>query len=1087
MPESYTRLKFENRLVDEKSFNVFKYRNYYNGGGAALGDVNGDGLPEVYLTSNQEDNKLFLNKGNFQFEDVTDAAGVAGTHHWSTGVCLVDLNADGQLDIYVCNSGNVSGDNRANELFINQGNDDDGVPRFKEAAAEYGVDDKGFSTHAAFFDYDRDGDLDLYVLNNAFRALSTFDLANNLRHERDQTGGGHKFYRNDNGKFSDVTAAAGMHSTVIAFGLGISVSDMNNDGWLDLYIANDFFERDYLYLNNHDGTFRESLTDMMRHVSLSSMGCDIADINNDGEMDVFGTDMLPENDYRLKTTFTFEPFDFYQKKIAWGYYHQFSQNTLQLNNGRDAEGRTTFSEIALLAGVAATDWSWGALLADLDNDGWKDVFITNGIFRDVTNQDYIAALMQEENLRKMLQGERIDIPELIQKIPSTKLSNYAFRNRGDLTFSNQAQEWGLDLPSFSNGAAYGDLDNDGDLDLVVNNVNMPAFVYRNETDSLDQNHYLKVKLAGAGRNTFAIGAKVTLKFSDGAMLVQEHVPMRGFQSSVDYALTFGLGEHDRIDTLFVDWPEGARSIQTNIACDQLLILNHKDAGRHSPSAISSSQSATSRFTEITATFPLPCQHRENSFNDFQREPFIPHLLSTEGPRIAKGDVNGDGLEDLYICAAKESAKVLLIQTAKGGFVSTNEAAFEAAKICEDTDAAFFDADNDGDLDLYVVSGGNEYATRAPALADRFYRNNGNGTFALVAHALPELYDSGSCVAPADFDRDGDVDLFVGSRSVPWQYGATPLSHLLVNEGRGKFSIATEMFAPELARVGMVTDAKWNDYDRDGDLDLVVVGEWMEVTLLQNTRNRLMNVTAQVGLSKTHGWWNCVEVEDVNNDGYVDFIAGNWGNNTEIKASAEEPASLYAADFDSNGVFDPLLCYFKQGKSYPLPLRSVLLEQLPRLQAKLPSHADYAGKTINEIFPEARLREVEIKHAFTFATTIFYGNKEGGFRAQPLPRAAQTAPVFAILCEDFNRDGAKDLLLAGNFHGLNPQLGRYDANYGVLLRSDAAGNFSAVPMHESGIHLTGEVRDAVIMRMRKHDVLIFAKNNDRAQIYERSTH
>ncbi len=594
MPESHTRLQFENKLADETNFNVFKYRNYYNGGGVAIGDVNNDGLPDVYLTSNQEDNKLFLNQGDFKFRDVTNDAGVTGTHNWSTGVCLADVNGDGRLDIYICNSGNLKGDNRANELFINQGNKKNGVPIFKEMAAAYGIDDKGFSTHAAFFDYDRDGDLDLYVLNNAFRPLSTFDLSRNLRRERDVSGGD-RLYRNDPSissgrKFVEVSEAAGIYGSVIAFGLGVSVSDIDNDGWCDIYVANDFFERDYLYINNHNGTFTEKLETMIRHTSLSSMGCDIADLNNDGWMDIFGTDMLPEDDYRLKTTFTFEPFDFYLKKISWGYYHQFSQNVLQLNNGGDAPGRVSFSDIGLLAGVAATDWSWGALLADLDNDGFKDVFVTNGIFRDVTDQDYIASLMQEENIRKILQGERIDIPELIQKIPSTRLSNYAFRNNGDLTFSNQAKEWGLELPSFSNGAAYGDLDGDGDQDLVINNVNQPAFVYRNEADSLTDHHYLKVKLLGAGMNAFALGAKVTLKWANGQIFVQEQMPVRGFQSSVDYILTFGLGKHDGIDTLIVDWPNGTRGIKTKVDADQIITLHQKDAAlRPSPLAPRSSK------------------------------------------------------------------------------------------------------------------------------------------------------------------------------------------------------------------------------------------------------------------------------------------------------------------------------------------------------------------------------------------------------------------------------------------------------------------------------------------------------------------
>jgi hypothetical protein len=1124
LPNDYTRLKFENKLVDETNFNVFKYRNYYNGGGVAIGDVNNDGLPDVYLTANQQDNKLFLNEGDFKFRDVTEQAGVAGTHNWSTGVCMVDVNGDGRLDIYVCNSGNIKGDNRANELFVNQGNKKNGVPVFKEAAAEYGIDDRGFSTHAVFFDYDRDGDLDLYVLNNAFRALSTFDLSKNLRHERDPDGGGDRLYRNDPSassgqapsassgqapstssgrRFVDVSDEAGIYGSVIAFGLGVSVSDIDNDGWCDIYVANDFFERDYLYINNRAGTFTEKLEEMIRHTSLSSMGADIADLNNDGLMDIFGTDMLPEDDYRLKTTFIFEPFDFYQKKIEWGYYHQFSQNVLQLNNGFDPaerglrQGRMSFSEIGLLAGVAETDWSWGAIILDLNNDGLKDIFVSNGIFRDVTDQDYIAYLMQEENIRKMLQGERIDFPDLIRKIPSTKLPNYAFRNNGDLTFTNLAKEWGLDTLSFSNGVAYGDLDGDGDNDLVINNVNQPAFVFRNEADSLTNNHYLKVKLAGEGMNPFAVGAKVTLKSANHRLFVLEQMPMRGFQSSVDYVLTFGLGENSLVDTLLVDWPDGTRGLKTNIAADQMVTLYQRDASRITHYALRFTPQSNPIFQEITETFPLQYRHVENEFNDFQREPLIPHQLSTEGPKIAKGDVNGDGLEDLYIGGAKESAGQLLMQTASGTFERINEQVFEKTKISEDVGAAFFDADGDGDLDLYVVSGGNEYSTRAPALLDRLYINNGRGDFTPSAKALPDFYDSGSCVEPGDFDGDGDVDLFVGSRSIPWQYGLTPTSYLLENDGRGNFSIVTEKYAPDLADVGMVTDAKWLDYNKDRKLDLVVVGEWMPVALFRNTGSRLVDVTKQVGLEKTNGWWNCVIVDDLNEDGYVDLVAGNLGENSKIQASPSEPASIYIADFDNNGLFEPILCYYKPvnglsglGKSYPMPLRPDLVYQLPYLRQKFPRHADYAGKQVTEILTEAQLNKAEIKKACTFATTVFYGNADGTFRSQPLPTEAQFSPVYAIVAKDFDADGAKDLLLAGNFHGLNPQLGRYDASYGTLLKGNAPSDgfyptgFTSVPMRNSGLFLTGQVRDMVVLSYRnKQEVIIFAKNDERIQVYE----
>jgi len=1080
LPSDYTDLEFENTLVDETDFNVFKYRNYYNGGGVAIGDVNNDGLPDVYLVANQRPNKLFLNQGDFRFQDVTDRAEVAGTHNWSTGVCLVDVNGDQRLDIYVCNSGNIKGDNRANELFVNQGTEEGGVPSFIEAAAEYGIDNPGFSTHAAFFDYDQDGDLDLYVLNNAFRAMSSFDLSNNLRYEPDQFGGDW-LYRNDNGKFVDVSDGAGIYRSVIGFGLGVSVCDINNDRWLDIYVANDFFERDYLYINNQNGTFTEKLEEMIQHISLSSMGGDIADLNNDGFLDIFATDMLPEDDYRLKTTFNFESFEFNKKKIKWGYYHQFSQNVLQLNRGFAPGHQILFSEIGLLAGVAETDWSWGGLIVDLNNDGLKDIFVSTGIFRDVTDQDYLVYLLKKENIRKILQGDRINFPELIRKIPSTKLSNYAFHNNGNLTFTNLAEDWGLDIPSFSNGVAYGDLDGDGDNDLVINNVNQPAFVFRNEADSLTNNHYLRVKLIGEGMNAFAVGSKVTLQCANQQTFVLEQMPMKGFQSSVDYILTFGLGENDRVDTLIVDWPDGTRDKKTNVAVDQVVTLYQRDAR---PYALNLPIYIDPIFRDISQELPLQYRHVENEFNDFQRELFIPYQLSTEGPNIAKGDVNGDGWEDLYIGGAKGSAGGLLIQTATGTFKSTNEALFEKTKISEDVGAAFFDVDGDNDLDLYVVSGGNEYSRQTSALLDRLYINNGRGIFSQSNDALPKFNASGACVEPGDFDGDGDLDLFVGSRSIPWKYGLTPTSYLLENDGERKFSIVTEKYAPELANAGMVTDAEWIDYNMDGKLDLVVVGEWMPVSLFKNTGDSLINVTGKVGLEKTNGWWNCVTVEDLNGDGYVDLVAGNLGKNSKIQASQSEPVTIYISDFDKNGLIEQILCYYKLGKSYPMLLRPDLLKQLPYLKKKFPTHADYAGKQITDIFTDEQLNKAVIKTASTFNTTVFYGNEEGIFRIQPLPTEAQFSPIYAILARDFNADGVKDLLLAGNFYGLDVQLGRYDASYGTLLIGNGEDGFASVPIQNSGLTLTGQVRNMISLRYKnKQEVIIFVKNDDRIQVYE----
>ena len=1081
LPAAYTNINFENNLVDEGTFNVFKYRNYYNGGGVAIGDINNDGLPDVYMTANQLKNKLYLNKGDLQFQDITGKAGVSGSHNWSTGVSMVDINGDGWLDIYVCNSGNIGDDTRANELFLNLKNDDNGVPQFRESAAAFGIDDKGFSTQAAFFDFDRDGDLDLYVLNNAFRALSTFDLSKNLREIRDPDGGD-RLYRNDDGHFVDVSEESGILGSVIAFGLGISISDVNNDGWLDIYIANDFFERDYLYLNNQNGTFSEQLETTMRLVSLSSMGCDIGDLNNDGLMDIIGTDMLPEDEYRLKTTFTFESFAGYTQKVDWGYFHQVSRNVLQLNNGPDAKGHFSFTELGLFAGVARTDWSWSVSIADLNNDTHKDIFISNGIFRDVTDQDYIAFLMKKENIQKIKKGEHIDIPELINRIPSTKLPNYAFENSGNLTFKNRSTDWGLDTGGYSNGAAYGDLDNDGDLDLVINNVNQPAFVFRNESDSLTSNHYLRIKLIGKGKNRDAIGAKVVLS-STGQTLAQEQIPVRGFQSSVDNRLVFGLGTNKMVDSVKVFWPNGDQSTALRIAADQEITLNWHDATPAGPSTHAAPSPLFSAHTE--AFSPLP-GHQENKFNDFMREPLLNHLLSTEGPAVATGDVNNDGFEDVYIGGAKGSAGKLFMQDRSGTFHDAGQTIFDATKVSEDVDAAFFDADGDDDLDLYVVSGGNEFSTRAPALIDRLYFNDGTGTFSRSKMSLPKFHASGATVSPGDFDGDGDLDLFVGGRSVPWRYGQIPTSYLLENDGSGTFSISTPEHAPGLARIGMVTDSQWHDFDRDGRLDLFIAGEWMPLTLFHNTENGLVDITEKAGLQNTNGWWNCIEVKDINGDGFVDIFAGNLGKNSTLHASLEEPVSLYLSDFDNNGTTEALLSFYKQGKNYPLLMRSEITKHLPYLNQKFPTHAAYADKEIKDIFTPAQLKKADIRQSFTLETTLFYQTEKGQFKAAPLPDAVQFAPVHAIEIDDFDNDGHRDIVLGGNFYGVKPQLGRYDASYGTFLQGDSGGKFEALSQLQSGLSLSGQVRD--ITRIKHPDgrlLLLFTKNNDTLQVYKRA--
>ncbi len=1080
LPPSYTGIRAANRLADENSFNVFRYRNFYNGGGVAVGDVNNDGLPDIYMVANSETNRLYLNRGDIRFRDVTSEAGVGGRHNWSTGACMVDINGDGWLDIYVCNSGNIAGDSRANELFINLGLGDDGTPLFREAAAEYGLDDPGYSTHAAFFDYDRDGDLDMYLLNNAFRALTTFDLSQNLRQERDPYGGD-RLYRNDGGRFVDVSAEAGIYGSVIGFGLGLSISDIDNDGWLDIYVANDFFERDYLYINNGDGTFSEEGETLLRLTSLASMGSDIADLNNDGRMDIYTTDMLPSDDYRLKTTFSFEAPELREQKAGWGYHQQVSRNMLQLNNGQGGAGQLPFSEVALLAGVAASDWSWGVLLADLDNDGLKDIFVSNGIYRDVTDQDYLEYLSAEENMREILSGDRIDFSGLIARIPSTPLPNVVFRNEGGLRFTDRAAEWGLDQPSFSNGAVYADLDGDGDNDLVINNVNQPAAIYRNESDSQSEHHYLQVRLIGSGGNTGAIGARVTLK-KGREQFVLEQMPMRVFQSSLDYRLTFGLGRHDSVDSLIVDWPDGARTTLRAVAAGQLLTLQQSEASVRSPQPVAAKAAL---FTDITAGFPLTYRHVENRFVDFHREPLMPRKLSTDGPRMAVGDVNGDGLDDLFIGGAKGFAGQLLVQTAAGGFESTNEDVLTKHLRSEDVDATLFDADGDGDLDLYVVSGGNEFPRRNKALRDRLYINDGQGVFTHRPKALPAIYASGSCVVPGDVDGDGDLDLFVGSRSLPWRYGLIPSSYLLLNDGAGNFVPQRSSSRTGPAGAGMVTAASWLDYDGDGLLDLVVVGEWMPITLYRNTGGgRLLNVTGQAGLGQTNGWWNSVAVADLDNDGRPDIIAGNWGHNSILKPTLSSPVLLYVADFDGNGRSESILAYPKESRSYPLLMRSNLLSQLPYLGERFPRHADYAGKQVTEIFNFGELLHAARMEAYTFTTSVFYGTASGVFREEPLPLEAQFSPVFAILAEDFDGNGTTDLLLGGNFYGMAAPFGRQDAGYGTFLSGDGKGGFMALPNRETGLALAGAVRHMLSFSYQNgRRVIVVARNDAPALIYE----
>jgi enediyne biosynthesis protein E4 len=1064
-------IKFVNTVKNTEDLNILTYRNYYNGGGVAIGDINNDGLSDIFFTANMGENKLYLNKGNMKFEDITNKAGVASADNWSTGVVMVDINNDKLLDIYVCNAGYNPNKLPYNQLFINNGD-----LTFTEKAAEYGLNDDGYTTHAAFFDYDGDGDLDCYILNNSFIPVNTLNNDNRrtLRAkdwpvEDFLKGGGDKLLRNDNGKFVDVSEKAGIYGSLIGFGLGVTVGDVNNDGWLDIYVSNDFYERDYLYLNNGNGTFKEDLTNEMQHLSLASMGSDMADVNNDGNPDVFATEMLPYDEERLKATTEFENIDVHEIKVQKDFFHQYSQNTLQVN-----QGNGTFKDVAHYSGIAASDWSWGALIFDADYDGNQDIFVCNGIYHDVIDQDFIDFFANDVMQKMAMTGKKEQIDAIIDKMPSNPIQNLMFRNNGNLKFENVSDKWGLTDKTFSNGAAYGDLDNDGDLDLVINNVNQEALLYQNNATKEANINYIGFQLTGSAKNTYAIGTKVQV-FSAGNIYQKENIPSRGFQSSMDYKMLIGLPKGQVIDSVLVLWQDRTftklQDFKTN-SINKVDFMTAKKAKYKYKKIVEKPL-----LQEVANTF---APHVEDVYNDFLTERTIHAKLSNEGPKVAVGDVNGDGLEDVYICGAKDQTKQIYIGQKDGSFKPIENKEIGRFIYFEDTAAEFFDADGDKDLDLFVGSGGNFARAGEREMQDRLFFNDGKGNFTMQAGSIPSNGMNTSVVLPIDYDGDGDMDIFVGSRSVPQYYGIAPKHYLYQNDGKGNFKDVQAEVAPALNKIGMITSAQYADIDGDQTKELIVVGEWMTPTILKYANGKFEIKTTEAFNGKSGFWFN-VTVADLDGDGDNDMILGNSSENCYLADRNDPPIKLWINDFDDNGFPEKILSYTVNGRDLPVVMKREMTKELPSLKKQVLKHHDYATKSIQDLFPADKLKKAFVKEAQYFKNIFAINDGKGNFTIQEMPLDCQLSSICAVLVKDINQDGKPDVLLGGNHFTFQPQYGRVDASYGEVLINQGNMNFSAIKYEKSGIKINGMIRDIKPIKIKGEDYILIAVNNEKIRL------
>jgi len=1064
-----TGIDFNNKVVDEKLNNSFVFRNFYNGGGVAIGDLNNDSLPDIFFTSNMGENKIYLNKGNFHFEDITARSGLRQDSMWSTGVMLVDINHDGWLDIYVCNSGHMKDGHRKNKLYIN--NKD---LTFTESAAKYGLDISAYTTQVSFFDYDNDGDLDCFMINNSPIPVNTLNNANRRDLPEAQwpvadflKGGGDHLFRNDNGHFTEVTREAGIHGTLISFGLGVSIGDVNGDNYPDIFVSNDSYERDYLYINQHNGTFKDEMEDCMGHTSFSSMGADIADINNDGAPEIFTTDMLPEDDYRLKTLGAFDNIDLYNAKLRAGFYHQYMKNCLQLNDGK---GR--FCDIANYSGVSATDWSWGALIFDMDNDGWNDLFICNGVNKDVTNLDFMDFFANDVLQKMVLTGKKEEMNQILKRIPVNPMLHKAYRNNGNLQFTDAGKTWGFDQASFANGAAYADLDGDGDLDLVINNENGPAFIYKNNSRETNSNSYISILLKGAGDNNFAIGGKVHV-YAGGHLFYREQVPSRGFQSCMDYTLVIGLGALQQIDSLVVTWPDRSITKVEHPRINQRLVISQEKPSEKTTAP-------TPAPTPLLVSEHLPFdRHIEDPYIDFNYELNLPKMLSREGPKAAIGDLDGNGTTDLYIGGTAGHPGQVYLQDTKGQFIKKAQPAIAQFSDFEDEAVLFFDADGDGDLDLLIGPGGNNSQPDSRQMQLRLFHNDGKGNFTLDAQSFPGTIEgANTAVAVAcDFNHDGFEDLFIGGRSVPRDYGFSPRSYLFVNDRKGHFKDLTQSLAPAITYIGMVTDAVWADIDNDGEKELIITGEWMAPRIFHYKKDHFEEMsTSFVSLN---GWWQTVTIADLDGDGRKDLVLGNIGENFYLRPDSAHPVKLWLNDFDQNGITDKILTRAVDGKDMPVFLKHEMERQLPLVKKQNLKHSEYAKRSIHDLLPAALLDSSKIKRFDYCSSVIAWNEGNGRFTLQKLPVMVQLSSVNAAHSLDINGDGLPDLALGGNDFGFLPQFGRLDAGRGQILLNRGKRNFEYIDAAHSGLELKGQIRDIkdIPWKDKKEELLLFLQNDD----------